>query len=387
MLRRRACRDRSRRPGRACRSHRRPAQIAAVGGIADQRLVTACELLGEPGNDGLPLGALAIGFGLIAAQDIARRPDLDFLYKELGFAAHALDQQRRQRLFVVENEAADDGAAALASTENVFELALLQRCDRRGGDHATVGDDADPADMEALAQTVDHRQQHRHIGGVAGQHLGANRPALAVDDDGQDHLLQVRPMVLRVAVSPQAFAACATKRQTGRVHEDQREIAEQLAATLEQALLDQVLDAARGQPAWRQQVPSPRRAKPSRGRGGAAAARRPRRCGSRPSILSQLRSEPGTNSRCKTLAKTARSTANSKPRPCRSSPNTPAMPSRSQIRPNSNGPPMRLQATRPASISDRITARSQCRTSEAARRSSSPLASSTSLRPSARMIR
>ena len=78
-------------------------------------------------------------------------------------------------------------------------------------------------------------------------------------------------------------------------------------------------------------------------------------------------------SRCSTLAKTARSTANSKPRPWRSSPNTAAMPSRSQIRPNSIGPPMRVQATRPAAISDRITARSQCRTSEAARRSSSPL--------------
>ena len=54
-------------------------------------------------------------------------------------------------------------------------------------------------------------------------------------------------MVLRVAVSPQAFAARAIERQTGRVHEDQREIAEQIAAALEQALLDQVLDAARRQ--------------------------------------------------------------------------------------------------------------------------------------------
>jgi hypothetical protein len=40
---------------------------------------------------------------------------------------------------------------------------------------------------------------------------------------------------------------------------------------------------------------------------------------------------------------------------------------------------------RPASISDSITARSQCRTSEAAGRSSSPSASSTFLRSSARI--
>jgi hypothetical protein len=62
-------------------------------------------------------------------------------------------------------------------------------------------------------------------------------------------------------------------------------------------------------------------------------------------------------------------------------------PSRSQSRPNNCGPPIRVQAMRPASMSDRMTARSQCRTSEAASRSSSPLASSTSLRPSARIIR
>src|SRR5215469_17197244 len=54
-------------------------------------------------------------------------------------------------------------------------------------------------------------------------------------------------MVLRVAVSPQALAAGAVERQTGRVHEDQRKIAEQIPAALEQALLDQILDAARRQ--------------------------------------------------------------------------------------------------------------------------------------------
>jgi len=75
--------------------------------------------------------------------------------------------------------------------------------------------------MKALAQTVDDRQQHNGISRVARQHLGANRPALTVDDDRQDHLLQVGAMVLRVAVSPQTLAASAVERQAGRVHEDQ----------------------------------------------------------------------------------------------------------------------------------------------------------------------
>jgi hypothetical protein len=164
-----------------------------VGGIADQCLVAARQLLAEPGDDRLALAAVALRLGLIAAQDVARRADLDFLDKERGLAARALDEQRRQGLLVFEDQTANDGAAALAGAENVFELALLQRRDRRGRDHAAVGNNAYPADVKALAQTVDHRQQHGRVRGVARQHLGADRPALTVDDDGQDHLFEVRP--------------------------------------------------------------------------------------------------------------------------------------------------------------------------------------------------
>ena len=113
---------------------------------------------------------------------------------------------------VLEHEPANDGAAALASAENVFQLALLQRRNCGSRDHAAVGDDADPADVKALAQTVDDRQQNGGIGGVARQHLGADRPAVAVNDDGQDHLLQVGAMVLGVAISSQTVAAGAIER-------------------------------------------------------------------------------------------------------------------------------------------------------------------------------
>src|SRR5215831_20530377 len=129
---------------------RRPAQIAPVGGIADQRLVAAGELLGEPRDNRLPLVALAFGFGLVAAEDTTRRADLDHFDEELGLASHPLNEQWRQRRFVREHEPADDGAAALASVENVFQLALLQRRNCGGRDHAAVGDDAHPADMKAL---------------------------------------------------------------------------------------------------------------------------------------------------------------------------------------------------------------------------------------------
>jgi hypothetical protein len=76
---------------------RRPAQIAPVGGIADQRLVDARELLGEPRDDCLLLIALPLRFGLIAAENVVRCADLDLLNEELGLAPLPLDDQWRQR--------------------------------------------------------------------------------------------------------------------------------------------------------------------------------------------------------------------------------------------------------------------------------------------------
>ena len=87
--------------------------------------------------------------------------------------------------------------------------------------------------------------RRRDVGGVAGPHLRADRPAVAVDQHGEDHLPQVGPMVLAVAVLAQRLAAGALEVQAGGVHEHQVELAEQVAPMREQLLLDQVLDAAR----------------------------------------------------------------------------------------------------------------------------------------------
>jgi hypothetical protein len=46
-------------------------QIAAVGGVADQRLVAALQLLLETGDDGLPVGAVLLSLGLVAAHNVA----------------------------------------------------------------------------------------------------------------------------------------------------------------------------------------------------------------------------------------------------------------------------------------------------------------------------
>ena len=112
-------------------------------------------------------------------------------------------------------------------------------------DHAAIGDDADPADGKATPEPIDDRQESADIGRVAGPHLGAHRPAVGIDHDAQDHLHQLGTVVLGMATPAERRPTGADERQRRRVHEDDAELAEQIAPVLDQMLLDQVLHAAR----------------------------------------------------------------------------------------------------------------------------------------------
>jgi hypothetical protein len=72
----------------------------------------------------------------------------------------------------------------------------------------------------------DHWQQHADVSRVAGPHLRANGPPRTIDDKAQNHLLQVGPIILLVAMLPQRLAALAIERQASRIHEHGREIGE-----------------------------------------------------------------------------------------------------------------------------------------------------------------
>ena len=100
-----------------------------------------------------------------------------------------------------------------------------------GADHAAIGDDADAGNQKAGLEPLDHRQQGGDVGGVTGPQLGTNRPPAAVDDDGEHDLLQIRAVVLRVAVLAEALAPTGQARglkahgaleiERGGVEEDQ----------------------------------------------------------------------------------------------------------------------------------------------------------------------
>src|SRR5829696_7710723 len=67
------------------------AQVAAIGRVADQRLVAPLELLIECRDDRGAVGGILLRLGLVAGCDVADTLDLDLLDKELRLASGALD--------------------------------------------------------------------------------------------------------------------------------------------------------------------------------------------------------------------------------------------------------------------------------------------------------
>lgn len=76
------------------------------------------------------------------------------------------------------------------------------------------------------------------VGGIARHHLGADRPPLGIDDEGEHHLRQIGPEVLRVTAPAQRLAARAIEAERGGIHEHQAQVGKQVPAPIEQLLLD-----------------------------------------------------------------------------------------------------------------------------------------------------
>jgi len=125
-------------------------------------------------------------------------------------------------------------------------IRALQLDDRLLADHAPVGYDADRADTESLLQAVHHRNQRLHVGDIARPQLAAQRPSLAVQDRAHHHLLAVRAMVFAVSVLAQFRAPLPLEVDRRGVEEHQVQVTEQIAAAIEEGLLESILRRTRG---------------------------------------------------------------------------------------------------------------------------------------------
>ena len=121
----------------------------------------------------------------------------------------------------------------------------LDRRDHLLRDHSGVGDQTHPTHPEATLQALSHLVERGDVGGVARPHLAAHRDTVPVNHHPQHHLFAIATVVLALAVLAEGVATVSGEEQRGGVEEHQVERAEQVAASSEQLLLDEVFDAPR----------------------------------------------------------------------------------------------------------------------------------------------
>src|SRR5205807_1916099 len=143
--------------------------------------------------------------------------------------------------------ASGTNGAASSSTSSRTSLSLRSRTpriykSRRASSSATVSALIMPRSATTHTRAMAKRSrsrsitgiQCRHVRGVARPHLRAYRPPIAIEQHGENHLPQVRTMILAVAALAQRLAAGALEVQAGGVHEHQVEPRQQIAPMGEQ---------------------------------------------------------------------------------------------------------------------------------------------------------
>src|SRR3974390_688034 len=196
-------------------------QKTPIALVADKALVALLQLAFERGQDRGPGGGVLLHLFAVATDDVAASGESN----GLGFVVDVLvplgDGERNERSGMVEDVFAHQFVAALAHAENIKKAARFEFGDGLGADHAAIGDDADALNGKALAQSVDHGREAGKMGGVSRPHLRAHRPAVAIEQHGEDHLIEVWTMVLGEAALSQRLAALALEIEAGWFPETQ----------------------------------------------------------------------------------------------------------------------------------------------------------------------
>src|SRR5271157_3398489 len=188
-------------------------EVAVVGGleeaaeafVADHGFVALPQGLVQSGESRFAGRRIVAGFGLVVADDVAATARValaglnladDLLdLKVEGAAAIGLGNCHRNERGVVGQHGGDLNAPPFAHARNILDPVGFERGDGLGADHAAIRDDADAMEPETLPQPGNDRYQCRHVGGIARPHLAADRSAVLVNDDADNHLMQVGPGV------------------------------------------------------------------------------------------------------------------------------------------------------------------------------------------------
>lgn len=78
-------------------------------------------------------------------------------------------------------------------------------------DHAPVGDDSRLASLKTIPDPFNERYQALDISRVPRPHFAANRVAITIQHHPDDHLMQMRPMILAVTKLADGLAPFSLK--------------------------------------------------------------------------------------------------------------------------------------------------------------------------------
>jgi hypothetical protein len=98
-----------------------------------------------------------------------------------------------------------------------------------------------PAYPKPLPQSIDHRQERRHIGRIPGPQFTAQRPAVYIQHQSHDHLGQIRSVVFTLTVLSNLLATLAFEIDRGGIEKDQIDGTEEIPALIEQFLFNPIL--------------------------------------------------------------------------------------------------------------------------------------------------
>ena len=234
-------------------------QVAAVGGVADQRLVALLQLPVEAVDHRGAVGGVLVRLGLVAADDVAPPSTTTSLTNSWVSPLGPLDQQRRERALVRQHHLADQLVAALAGAEDVSSSPRSSRA-------ARVAAAIMPRSATTQTRPMPKRWRSRSITGSSTL-TSAVLPGHISEQIGRPSASMTTPTIiccrsgrwsLEWPRAPRVSPPSPVKDSEVVSRNTTLEIAEQVAPAREQRLLDQVLDGAGCERGGVPPAPSPR---------------------------------------------------------------------------------------------------------------------------------
>lgn len=178
--------------------------------VAHQRLTAVGRRGAECADNRLPVVIVFSRFLISPTDDVPAVADRHFFrLRQRDVVGRLAWREDRGQAAVGIDDGLRFGRARQANAEHVEPPAVLDHLDHGGADDGAGDHDADGPDVEEMLEATGDAHERRDVRCVFGPHLGTHRSPLVVSHESDDHLTQVRPVVLRMAILSDGLTAGA----------------------------------------------------------------------------------------------------------------------------------------------------------------------------------